>query len=627
MKKNTRLFFGITALVMAAMVVLAGCPQTEEVTLARMIPGTYSATGAGFSGTPFRVYVTVGDSVITKVELQEPFVDSPAVGNVAAPIMAKKILDYQTAGVDNVSGATMTSMGIKNAVIDALTQAGAPAEFTNPPRKFADNEKYTATENVDILIIGSGIAGLSAAVQAAGDTGGDWSTPTPTTKKIVVIEKQEMIGGSTKLAAGVVLATAAAGSIEDTSDRAALKAYYSLRGQGYIDTDLVAHWVDNSYETLGFLGINPAAAMPSGTMTENRMRFPGNFVSGTVNATGGNALVQMLADRARKMGVTILTGVKATELIKTGDAVTGVKAEGKNTYYTFNTVYQAGYPPSTVNGSVIIATGGFDSDRDGLMAEYNRDSRYDIPQSSKDNTGDGIKMAQAIGAKTVFKGGKIGWVGIDNSLGEANHYTAWIVKENGELLNYAAPGAQAAGTNSAGVAHPVLEASTYAANGGTGSTTPGAADYAVNHLKMLEARAAAGGNLKFYALYRGTSGPTSDPRFTKKAADIAALAQLSGMDTGKLTDAFTAAGLTSGSGDFVLINAIPSSIGSMGGIKINVNAEVLNNSDAVIPGLYAAGETANGDMFYREYPGSGSSLSISATFGRTAGEKAAARLP
>jgi fumarate reductase flavoprotein subunit len=77
----------------------------------------------------------------------------------------------------------------------------------------------------------------------------------------------------------------------------------------------------------------------------------------------------------------------------------------------------------------------------------------------------------------------------------------------------------------------------------------------------------------------------------------------------------------------------PSSIGSMGGLKININAEVLKVAAgqnagagfadfAKIPGLYAAGESANGDFFYLEYPGSGSSLAISATMGRTAGVKA-----
>jgi fumarate reductase flavoprotein subunit len=64
----------------------------------------------------------------------------------------------------------------------------------------------------------------------------------------------------------------------------------------------------------------------------------------------------------------------------------------------------------------------------------------------------------------------------------------------------------------------------------------------------------------------------------------------------------------------------------MGGLKINTDAAVLKGGQP-IPGLFAAGESANGQLFYKEYPGSGSSLGVSATFGRQAGKNAALRLP
>jgi fumarate reductase flavoprotein subunit len=85
--------------------------------------------------------------------------------------------------------------------------------------------------------------------------------------------------------------------------------------------------------------------------------------------------------------------------------------------------------------------------------------------------------------------------------------------------------------------------------------------------------------------------------------------------------------LTANASVFTATKAVPSSIGSMGGLKINVNAEVQKVGGGSIPGLYAAGETANGDLFYLEYPGSGTSLSVGATFGRFAGKNAADRVP
>jgi fumarate reductase flavoprotein subunit len=620
MKKNThRFFFGFAALFMAVMLIFTGCPQPEEST--KKMNGTYDATAQGFNGE-YTVHVTVGEDDIKEITT-ENLTDSPHTGVEAIKALTEQMITLQTCALDAVTGATISSSSFLGAVKAALQKAGAPEKLlTKPAYTVVDK-----TEDVDILIIGSGIAGLSAAVQA--------STDKPNAK-IVIIEKLPFIGGSTKFAAGVVLGTAPAktgemfpggppaglGGDADSADIPKLKEFFKVRGQGWVDEELVGYWADESWETLKFLGMDKAMSSASGTMTEFRMRFPADFVSGTVNASGGYGLALMLAGKAAEKGVTTLKSVKATKLITENGAVTGVEAVSNTVKYTFKAK------------AVIIATGGFDADRDGLMAQYNKDSQYDIPQSSKSSTGDGIKMAKEIGADTVFKGGKIGWVAIDVSLGEAMHYSAWIVKQDGSLLDYTAPGAKEAGTNSAGVSHPKLEASEYANN---------PQDYAVNHLKMLEARAAAGGSLDFYGLYRATgnaglpiiNNATQQPypgseRFVTRASTISGLAsQVTGMDTEKLSAAFTAASLgedSQATGDYVLVKAIPSSIGSMGGIKINKNAEVLKAGGAVIPGLYAAGETANGDMFYREYPGSGSSLSISATFGRTAGKQAASKL-
>ena len=61
----------------------------------------------------------------------------------------------------------------------------------------------------------------------------------------------------------------------------------------------------------------------------------------------------------------------------------------------------------------------------------------------------------------------------------------------------------------------------------------------------------------------------------------------------------------------------------MGGLKTNTKAEVLDKQGNPIPGLYAAGEVANGDFYDVEYPASGSSNGLAITFGRAAGTNAA----
>ncbi len=80
-----------------------------------------------------------------------------------------------------------------------------------------------------------------------------------------------------------------------------------------------------------------------------------------------------------------------------------------------------------------------------------------------------------------------------------------------------------------------------------------------------------------------------------------------------------------GEGPYHAVRIIPVTIGSMGGIKIDLDSRVLTPEGKPIPGLFAAGAVANGDFFYKEYPASGTSIMMCFTTGRIAGEKAAAK--
>lgn len=85
--------------------------------------GTYTGTGTGIGGE-VKVEVTVADSKISKVEVLEHSetegISDPAIKDVPAAIISK-----QSADVDSVSGATVTSEAIKTAVKAALTEATA----------------------------------------------------------------------------------------------------------------------------------------------------------------------------------------------------------------------------------------------------------------------------------------------------------------------------------------------------------------------------------------------------------------------------------------------------------------------------------------------------------------------
>ena len=131
-----------------------------------------------------------------------------------------------------------------------------------------------------------------------------------------------------------------------------------------------------------------------------------------------------------------------------------------------------------------------------------------------------------------------------------------------------------------------------------------------------------------YGILDGTAAERaanhSESRFLKSGDTIEALAASCGMDVDKLAAAVAECG-TLGEGPFFAVQVLPGTLGSFGGLKINTDGQVLSGGNP-IPGLYAAGEVANGEFFGLEYPASGSSISMSMTFGKAAGAAAAASL-
>ncbi|MDR0761361.1 MAG: FAD-dependent oxidoreductase [Treponema sp.] len=609
MKNHWKLAAGLMVLFFSLVLwAFTGCPQAEDVTVDKMNPGTYSGTGNGFEGE-FTVWVTVGEYTITNIKVDDAH-ESAQVGLAAIPILVNRILEAQTSEVDGVSGATFTSDALKSAVKTALEKAGASSVFTSAP---ATPEKRAKAVTTDVLVIGSGAAGLSAAIEAAQvEVGNNWGSPIYAS--VTLIEKEEIIGGSTKLSAGLIYAAV------DTADEDTLKDYFLYRAQGYADSTLLDFYAKNSLATLNFVGTdNIMMTMAAGMSSTPRSRM----VTGM-----GPGLMSILEEKAKTAGVTILTGVKAAKLEKNSNgAVVRVLANSKTYNYTFN-----------VNKGVVIATGGFDSDHAGLMAQYNKDSQYDSPRSSHGNVGEGIKMGVEAGAATVFKGGKIGWGIISPSVNVDIMAGADIISDKGDFLDLSAP---SAGTAADGTSLAAVDWYDARFNGYVSSPYPGVpdsrqepgSDYPPMYTGLQRARAAGASrfwqisNTPFGASSLTSGGPTHNGLeaggLAYSADSVAALAAKIDVDATKLADRFNDRGWSAAT-KFYAWQIMPSSIGSMGGLKINVDSQVLSTTGAVIPGLYAAGEVANGDFYYQQYPASGSSLSLAITFGRVAGQKAAA---
>ncbi len=561
---STRKFMIVALIVFVALATL-GCtseselpstPEQPETPKATMNPGTYSVVSKGFYGD-YNVSVTVTDTAITDITVGE-YKETESIGGKAIKMMIEEIIAENTVGVDSVSGATITSAMFRSAVEECLKQANASdTMFAKPTVAAAKDETITT----DVLVVGAGASGLSAAVTAA-ENGA----------KVTLIEKQDIIGGSTSTSAGIVYAAI------DENDYEPMLNYYLERANQNVNKELLQVYIENSLDSIAFLedaGVQWMMTVPSGTASEPRARF-------SKDANGlsfiGTVLVDPLEKKAIDLGVKILTGVKATELIQdSAGAITGAKAESKSVNYTFEA------------GAVILATGGYDASKE-MKEKYAPIIADESPLSSKGNTGDGINMGIDIGADTVFKGGTIGFVFVNASLPDS------------------------------GYSGSAMGAYTYVKPDGTYVMDP--VDYPITHTAINES-----GEEFFYGLSDAAGADSAqravDKGFGYKSDTIEELATAAGMDVDKLKVAITKSGKFK-EGPYYAVQVRPTTIGSMGGLKINTEGQVLAKADGQpIPGLFAAGEVANGDLYNVEYPASGTSIGMGVTYGRIVGKGAA----
>ena len=516
--------------------------------------GAYTAVCKGFYGD-FDVTVTIAEGKIADIAW-EGSMETPELGGAALEIMSKDMIEKNTSGVDSVSGATVTSAVFRMAVNDCLKQAGAPAEMSAAP---AAAEKTAKTIDADVLVVGSGVAGLSAAI-AAKEAGAN----------VVIIEKQDIPGGSSVTSAGIVYAPL------DESDKETMVGYYMERAEGNANEELLTFFADNALDTISWLeglGVQWMMQVPAGTAPQPRARF--SMTAQGVGMTGA-ALTNPMIAKLSELGVEIMTGVAATELIVADGAVVGAKAVSDDADYTFNAK------------AVVLATGGFDASSE-MKAKYSPIATTDFPLSSKGNVGDGINMGIAIGAATEFKGGMIGFDFVNGSL-PASGMNA--------VAMYCVSYTQPDGT----FVSPVI-------------------DYPITYQAIKDL-----GVDHFYGLYDAAGADSAEQAvavgFGWKGNTVEELAAATGMDAAKLADSIAQSGLTTA--PYYAVMVAPCTIGSMGGLVINTDAQVMGADGNAIAGLYASGEVANGGFYYQVYPASGSSLSMAMTFGLEAGRNAAA---
>jgi len=151
--------------------------------------GTYEGTAQGMNG-PVTLEVTFSADAITDIQVKASK-ETAHVGDPVYPIMFADAIAANGSGIDAVSGATFTSLAVKNALNDAATKANASKMEDFKKNKVVHEAQKPIDETYDVVIVGAGGAGMGAAAQAAqnGDT-------------VLVIEKNVEIGGNTVCSGG-----------------------------------------------------------------------------------------------------------------------------------------------------------------------------------------------------------------------------------------------------------------------------------------------------------------------------------------------------------------------------------------------------------------------------------------
>ena len=373
-KISRRGFVSIGATLAGAAVLATACtPSGSDAAQQSRSVAVGRGTGQGKHGE-LSVKTIVEDGAITDIVIDRSH-ETLNVGTVAQDRLKAEILATQNISIDAISGASLTCMAYLEAVKKSLEDAGLdPSDWEKGQASLKrDGELPTGA---DVVVIGSGGAGLAAAITAANEG-----------KSVVVLEKLDTIGGSTTLSGA---GYAAPGhwlqkrkGVEDSPEL--MKEDMLVGGDNEGNPDLVDVVCSHALESAEWLTYEAGvewgpACVQDGGHSVARSILPVDY---------GAGLATKLIARAEALGVVIVGNAKVDSIETDGSgAVSGIKG----------TDVESGSSFEVAAKSVVIATGGFGRNVE-MRVQYNpeMDDSY-MCTDSIGATGDGIVMAQAIGA-------------------------------------------------------------------------------------------------------------------------------------------------------------------------------------------------------------------------------------
>ncbi|WP_067707775.1 MULTISPECIES: flavocytochrome c [unclassified Erwinia] len=287
--------------------------------------------------------------------------------------LRSRILVANSPHVDAITGATTQSEALKKAVSRALATS-------SKEQVIEEGGNPQAPQNYDVVVIGSGGAGLAAAIQAC-DEGA----------RVAIIEKMPTIGGNTiKASVGMNAAETRFQKLKGIEDSKELFFEETLKGGKCKNNPvLLRELVELAPEAIEWLAAKDIVLNDitiTGGMSIDRTHRPADR-----SAVGG-FLISGLVKNINKRNIEVLLETSVSEILVEKGVVTGVKVVDE---YNDSRILNA--------KSVIVATGGFSANRE-MVVKYRPELDGFVTTNHKGATGSGIAMLQQIGADTVDMG-------------------------------------------------------------------------------------------------------------------------------------------------------------------------------------------------------------------------------
>ena len=546
-----------------------GCGNGDEGA-AEEIGKTVEGVGSGYGGEILLEVQIHGEEIksINIIDHQE----TEGISDMALEEMPKKITETQSLSVDAVSGATLTSEGILEAVANALEAAGLnPDDFMKEEE--ARELKQGDIEETDIVIVGAGIAGIMAAMEL------EEHYPE---LDFILLEKLPVFGGAIITTGGAIFAVDSYMHEEEgieATDMEDLIAYMEDSSRRSLNRELLENTFAFSEDTLNWyldLGLPVDGELQYSSPHSEKL-----FAAWTEGR--GQGLYRFLEEMVAERDFDLRLNSEVTELIVEDGEVIGVRVEDQDAVYEIHAK------------KTLLSTGGFGSNEE-LMERYAEPFADGVISTHGGATGDGFTMTEVFGTEVVGDGTMGTIVAPD---GSSIINSTFMVNSEGRRFH-----------NERDISYRVQRA---------------IAEYADSKAFFISIEE----HLDPEHLEQGL-----ESGMIEKFEDLETLAQEMGIEKEALIEEVEAYGealaegkspgydldpeeaLALEGGPYYVSPVVVRTFGTIPGIHVSPRGEVLDGEGEVVPNLFAAGELIAGNAFSYQYPGAGMGISFAANTGR-----------